>query len=210
MSVSTYVTRRCSQRPEEGISSPRTGVTRSCELPWFETVGTELRSSPRAASALNDWPALRLYFRILVNSFPLLINSPKLGSPTIRKTGDLLIWWTYFFSFSLTFYWSYVSFTSCTPVPSIPLSHLLPLQPHSEKKKKNLTVEDVMCHSMSHSTPILNCKCSLQWLIGLVQGLPLVSVTLSIPDPHRDSSWISCCYPVSLRSLGWDPWAWDV
>ena len=29
---------------------------------------------------------------------------------------------------------------------------------------------------------------------------PLPSGTLSIPQPHWDSSWVSCCYPVSWRS----------
>lgn len=29
---------------------------------------------------------------------------------------------------------------------------------------------------------------------------PLASATLSILDPHGDSSWISCCFPVSWRS----------
>ncbi|EDL88936.1 rCG42394 [Rattus norvegicus] len=32
--------------------------------------------------------------------------------------------------------------------------------------------------------------------------MPLAPATLSILDPHQDSSWISCCCPVSWRFCG--------
>ena len=46
--------RRIQQRPEEGIRSPGASVT-DCPV-WV--LGTELRSSGRAASALNHWAIL--------------------------------------------------------------------------------------------------------------------------------------------------------
>jgi hypothetical protein len=58
-------------------------------------------------------------------------------------------------------------------------------------------MESVVCLGVFHSIPFclqsFTCKCSLQWII-LWSGLrPLVSTTLSILDPHWDSSWTSCC-----------------
>lgn len=43
---------QCLCRPEEGIGSPRIGITGDWELPCW-VMGTELRSSKRPASALN-------------------------------------------------------------------------------------------------------------------------------------------------------------
>jgi hypothetical protein len=73
-----------------------------------------------------------------------------------------------------------VNFTSCTPIPLISLS--FPKKKIKKKKKEQnqnyLTMEAAMCHSVSHSTPfcahIFTCKCSLQGIIGLVQGLRLL------------------------------------
>lgn len=71
------------------------------------------------------------------------------------------------------------------------------------RNKENLIIEAVVWRS-SHSEPfspyIFMCKCSRQshW-----SGLrPLVSNTLSILDPHWDSSWISCCCWVTWKSAG--------
>jgi hypothetical protein len=62
-------------------------------------------------------------------------------------------------------------------------SNLPPIENIQTKNKQNrdrklLKVEAVVCHSVSHSIPlchnIFTCKCSLQWVIGLVQGLWLL------------------------------------
>jgi hypothetical protein len=55
-----------------------------------------------------------------------------------------------------------------------------------------------MPHNIPFFLHIFTCKCSLQWVIGLFLK-PLTSATLSVLDPHRDSSLISCYCPVSWR-----------
>lgn len=67
-----------------------------------------------------------------------------------------------------------MDFTSCTPLispPSIAALHHCNLTP----KEKKITVEAVVCYSVSHSVffclNIFTCKCSLKGAIGLVQGL---------------------------------------
>lgn len=60
-------------------------------------------------------------------------------------------------------------------------------------------------HSVSPSLPFclncFTCKCSSNWSALR----PLVSATLSKPDPYRDSSWILCCCPVPWRSCSFGP-----
>jgi hypothetical protein len=121
------------------------------------------------------------------------------------------------FCFPKTFYWFFVSFTSCTPAPFISLSphvHPLPLQPCPQIKhihtyiqqqsiETHLIVEAVVCHSVSHSLSlcphIFTCKYS--FAMGHWSGLrSLASVTWPILDPHWDSSRLSCCCAVSWRS----------
>ena len=106
--------------------------------------------------------------------------------------------------FFLTFYWFFVNFTLCTPIPLItPCPHTcpLPLPPH--RGKKNLIVETLVCHSVSYSIPLLFTLC-LQIIIAMTHQSgtrPLASATLSILDPHWGSSQLSCCCPVSWRSF---------
>ena len=51
-------------------------------------------------------------------------------------------------------------------------------------------------YTLDHTFFLANVHCNGHW-----SGLrPLASATLSILDPHQDSSWISCCCPVSWRS----------
>jgi hypothetical protein len=118
----------------------------------------------------------------------------------------------YFFFFlkKKTFYWFFVNFTLCTPVPLISSSpHILPLplQPPSTLNKslslslslshthththththnhhqQQQHIENVsswklyyitVSHSVSLYPLIFTCKCSLQWVIGLVGDLWLL------------------------------------
>ena len=103
-----------------------------------------------------------------------------------------------------------MNFTSCTPIPLISLSLCIyppPLQLHLQKKirynlKTCLVVEAVVWQCATQST-LLSILLCLQMFIAMSHwsGLrPLASATLSILDPHQNSSWISCCCPVSWRS----------
>lgn len=90
------------------------------------------------------------------------------------------------FSFSLIFYWFFVNFTPCTPIPLIsytPHTHALPLQ--------SLLVEFVVCHSVSchlafglHTLSFLtnvHCSDSLAWYGG--SGLDFGNWKHSPGDP---------------------------
>lgn len=98
-----------------------------------------------------------------------------------------------------------MNFTSSTPIPFIspsPCTCPLPLQaPILHREKKNLFVEAVVCHGVSHSIPfpILCCK-----FIAMTCGFgmrPLVSATVPILELHwAASSWLFCCCSVSWRS----------
>ena len=85
-----------------------------------------------------------------------------------------------FLPFFLSFYWLWVSHhapqSHSSPLPFIPALCLCNLPP--PKEKENLVVEAVVCHSESHSIlfcpHFFACKCSLQWVISLVQGLWLL------------------------------------
>jgi hypothetical protein len=88
-------------------------------------------------------------------------------------------------------YWVFVSFKSCTLFLLVSLSPQIYFylcnfpqikkEAHKQTKPKHtkhLIVEAVICHNMSHNIPlcpyIFTCKCSLQWVIGLVWGLWLL------------------------------------
>ena len=63
-------------------------------------------------------------------------------------------------------------------------------------------METAVCHGVSHNTPFCP-NTFLQMFIAvshLSGSRPLASATLSILNPHWDSSQISCCCPVSQRS----------
>lgn len=83
-------------------------------------------------------------------------------------------WWG--FPFVLTFHWFFLYHAPQShSSPLVLLTTLHPYNlPSTAKKKKTLVAEAVVCHSVSRSTPlcphIFACKCSLHWLIGLVQG----------------------------------------
>lgn len=100
--------------------------------------------------------------------------------------------------------------------PTLPVCPL-PLQCHPPQKKiqekkrrkeKNLKtgqisswklLRDTVNHAVNLCPYFFACKCSLQRVIGLVQG-PLVSATLLMLGPHGDFSGISCGCPASWRS----------
>lgn len=81
------------------------------------------------------------------------------------------------------------------PLTSYPPSTL------THNRKKNLMVETVVCHRVSHSIPF--CPFCLQMFIAMSHWSsrsPLASATPSILEPHWGSSRISCHCPVSSRS----------
>ena len=89
------------------------------------------------------------------------------------------------FESRLTFcnYWFFVNFIPCTPIPFISLfhhTHSLSLQPALPSPQTNQTkpLSNCISCSVSHSIPFcphfFACKCSLQWVIGLVWGLWLL------------------------------------
>lgn len=110
----------------------------------------------------------------------------------------------YYYDF-LTFYWVFANFTSWTPIPLISRSRCTwlppPLPPPHQQRKNLLAVEAALCLGMSHSASfcllVLACRCSLQshWL---VRGSGFCCSISTGASP--DSSWISCCCPVSQRS----------
>ena len=117
--------------------------------------------------------------------------------PKSLKCGNL--------SFHLYLYFlKVVKFTLSTPIPLISLTPCTcppPLQPSS------LTKENIFHHG--------SCSVLVYPTVYLLSSLPclpmfiaitcwsgtrsLVSATRLILDPHWDSSWISCCCPVSWR-----------
>ena len=84
-----------------------------------------------------------------------------------------------FFSFFLNFLLVLCEFYICTLIPFISPLLIFALHPYNlpVNREKNL-VEALVCHNMSHkytfSPHFCACKCSLQWLIGLVGGLWLL------------------------------------
>jgi hypothetical protein len=142
------------------------------------------------------------------------------------------LWNLLFFIFSF-----YCEFYIMCPNPAhLPLPSYLPSTlatvPKTEEKE-NLLVKAVVCHSVSHRIPFSSyffvCKCSLQWLIGLVKGLQLLLLYQywklsgtplryccymswrfycfwSVEHPFTNSSNLSIA-----QMLGWDnskPWMW--
>ena len=95
-----------------------------------------------------------------------------------------------------------MNFTLGTPIPLIsssPHTCPLPLQ-LTPSREKYLIVEAVVCHSVSHSVPLVHTS-----LLANAHGnesdmRPLASASLSILEPVWDSFQISCCCPVSWRS----------
>jgi hypothetical protein len=110
-----------------------------------------------------------------------------------------------FFVFGLV--WFSFSLVLCEPImishhgpqshsflsPGLPLHPcILPL-----REKGNLVVEAVVFDSVSHRLTL----CPHFFVMSSCpDSRPLVSATLPILDPHRDSSWIPSCCPVSWRS----------
>lgn len=99
-----------------------------------------------------------------------------------------------------------MNFTSCTPIPLFSpclCTCLPPLQLFQTKKKKK---SHCGCCGMSQCVPqytFLFTHLHLQMFIAMnhwSHSRHLASVTLSILDPHRDPSWISCCCHVLWRS----------
>ena len=89
---------------------------------------------------------------------------------------------------------------SHAPSPLIPTLHPFNFPPQQRKKSycRWCSVSQCLPQNALLTTPL----CS-QMAIAMTSwsGMrPLVSATLSILDPHWDSSWISCCCPVSWRS----------
>lgn len=89
-----------------------------------------------------------------------------------------------FLSFSfVTFYWFFVNFAPCTPIPlTSPSLHIDPphLEPPHPKQqlKTHLAMEAVLWHDISHSAPFcphsFARKCSLHWVLSLAWGLWLL------------------------------------
>lgn len=89
--------------------------------------------------------------------------------------------------------------TSPSLVPTVYPCNL----PLPNREKNKLIVEAMVCHRVSHSIlfspQIFSCKCS--FAMTCWSGTrPLASGTLSIPELHWDSSWLSCCCLESCRS----------
>jgi hypothetical protein len=117
-----------------------------------------------------------------------------------------------------TFYWFFVTFTSYILVLLISPPYLPypPIHTHTlvhalfvceqTKRRKHLMLEAVVCHCVPLYIP-LSTYLYLQMFIALSPWSgwrSLASVTLSILDPHQDSSRLSFCWSVPLRfcSLG--------
>jgi hypothetical protein len=100
-----------------------------------------------------------------------------------------LFFYFHFLLFFLTFYWFFVSFTSCNSISlmSLPFlicsflwqSHQIKCPPHLPKHRKKSyhygSCSMSQCVSfISLYTHIFPCKCVLQWVTGLAQGLWLL------------------------------------
>jgi hypothetical protein len=140
--------------------------------------------------SFNSWWPVRL--QGFISSLENYLLKPDLCSIVSFRGISMGCWEGSIFLFYviLTFYWSFVSFTSCTPIPLTSLSLMYPpsaLRPPSPKKtnkqtnkqqkhRKHLVMEAVVCHSVSHNIPfylyIFTCKCSLQRAIALCHGDP--------------------------------------
>jgi hypothetical protein len=79
---------------------------------------------------------------------------------------------TSFLCFKL--YWFLMNVTSRTPISLISLFLYICNLPLKQKQRQNILEEAAECHGVSHSTPFspnsFTCKCSLQWVIGLLLG----------------------------------------
>jgi hypothetical protein len=107
-----------------------------------------------------------------------------------------------------TFYCFFVNFTSCTPFPLISPSP--PTRPPSWHPSPAST-EKIKSHCGSRSVPqcaphytLLSTLLCLQMSIAMTPWSgtrPLASATLSILEPHWDSSQRSCCLPCAMKIL---------
>lgn len=93
--------------------------------------------------------------------------------------------------------------------PTIPLICPPPLQlpPKKEKNKnrgkKSISMEAVVCHVFNTQYILLSKQLYLQMIIAInlwFRLRTLVSATVSILDPHQNSSRLSCYCPVSWKS----------
>jgi hypothetical protein len=103
----------------------------------------------------------------------------------------------------------FVSFTSCAPIPLMFLSLIsCSLSQKKETVKTNPHPQSsYWCHTVYPfvQTALLENAHCIEPLVG---SKPLASTTLSILDPHWDSTSIFYYCPVSWRSLGADlSWA---
>lgn len=104
---------------------------------------------------------------------------------------------------SFTFYAPSHS-SSCPFKSTLHLYNLLPQKNTKIKTKQQITNTSliaVVCHTAhpfcSNSFP---CKCSLQWVTGLVRDVYKINM-----DSQHDSSWMPHCCPVSWRSRSFGP-----
>lgn len=127
------------------------------------------------------------------NQFWMLIS---LQVMSIRNILMYVALWDFpCFNFSLAL------FTSCASVanssPPCPPPTLNPSN-FPLYRKNPLIVETAVCYSVSHSIlffpHFFACKYSLTHWSGT---RPLTSATLSLLEPHWDSSQISCCCPMT-------------
>ena len=91
-----------------------------------------------------------------------------------------------------------MTFTLQIPIPlTSPSPHPhLPCLPLKRKKKSSCRSCVTVCPTINHTSLLENVHCTESLVWFQASG----SSTLSILDPHRDSSQISCCCPVSQRS----------
>ena len=125
------------------------------------------------------------------------------------------------FAFKIKVYWSFVSFTSWTPILLIsPLLCICPLllQPPPQKKQNKNKIQTTttkkpvtnkthpmwklcvtlcpIAYPFVHISLVANIHC----IESSVRWRPLAAATPSILDPHQDCSWIFCGCPVSWSS----------
>jgi len=97
------------------------------------------------------------------------------------------------------FHCFFVNFIPCSNPSHLPPYLPSPLHPLPQHRKQHLISEAMVRHSLSHSIHFcphfFACKCSLQWLIGPLQGLWLLLLY-----QYRNLTQISCCCPESGRA----------
>jgi hypothetical protein len=98
-----------------------------------------------------------------------------------------------------------VNFTSCTPIPLISPSLRIYPHPCNPPKEKNLLVEAVVCHSVSHSHPFVhtslleNVHCNGSLVCFEASGFCYTINTGSSPGLSSESVFCQCHrYPAPL------------